>query len=85
MTNTENTPIEALDTHYPFRVERYTLRREAAVTAGSPVGRAQRAILFLADATLSLMGERRRHDPGPGRGWTGGHRRGPTHQTGWSP
>ena len=27
MTNTENTPIEALDTHYPFRVERYTLRR----------------------------------------------------------
>ncbi|MDP9144149.1 MAG: hydantoinase B/oxoprolinase family protein, partial [Actinomycetota bacterium] len=26
MTNTENTPIESLDAHYPFRIERYTLR-----------------------------------------------------------
>ena len=27
MTNTQNTPIESLHTHYPFRVTAYTLRR----------------------------------------------------------
>ncbi len=64
MTNTENTPIEALDTHYPFRVERYTLRRGSGGQGRFPGGEGiEREILFLADATLSLMGERRRHRP----------------------
>jgi N-methylhydantoinase B len=64
MTNTENTPIEALDTHYPFRVERYTLRRGSGGDGRFPGGEGiEREILFLADATLSLMGERRRHRP----------------------
>ena len=64
MTNTENTPIEALDTHYPFRVERYTLRRGSGGEGRFPGGEGiEREILFLADATLSLMGERRRHRP----------------------
>jgi N-methylhydantoinase B len=76
MTNTENTPIEALDAHYPFRVERYTLRRGSGGAGRFPGGEGiERKILFLADATLSLMGERRRHRPwglaGGGPGATG--------------
>jgi N-methylhydantoinase B len=64
MTNTENTPIEALDTHYPLRVERYTLRRGSGGAGRFPGGEGiEREIRFLADATLSLMGERRRHRP----------------------
>ena len=64
MTNTENTPIEALDTHYPVRVDRYTLRRGSGGQGRFPGGEGiEREILFLADATLSLMGERRRHRP----------------------
>jgi N-methylhydantoinase B len=64
MTNTENTPIESLDTHYPFRVERYTLRKESGgggrFTGGDGI---ERSVRFLTRATLSLMGERRRHRP----------------------
>jgi len=74
MTNTENTPIESLDAHYPFRVERYTLRRESGGSGLFPGGDGiEREIRFLAAATLSLMGERRRHRPwglaggGPGQ------------------
>jgi N-methylhydantoinase B len=64
MTNTENTPIEALDTHYPLRVERYTLRRGSGGAGRFPGGEGiEREIRLLADATLSLMGERRRHRP----------------------
>jgi N-methylhydantoinase B len=64
MTNTENTPIESLDAHYPFRVERYTLRRDSGGEGRFPGGEGiEREIRFLADATLSLMGERRRHRP----------------------
>jgi N-methylhydantoinase B len=64
MTNTENTPIESLDTHYPFRVERYTLRTGSG-GAGQYAGGdgIERELRFLTGATLSLMGERRRHRP----------------------
>jgi N-methylhydantoinase B len=76
MTNTENTPIESLDAHFPFRVERYTLRRGSGGAGRFPGGEGiEREILFLAEATLSLMGERRRHHPwglaGGGPGATG--------------
>ncbi len=64
MTNTENTPIESLDTHYPFRVERYTRRRGSGGEGRFPGGEGiEREIRFLASATHSLMGERRRHRP----------------------
>jgi N-methylhydantoinase B len=64
MTNTENTPIESLDSHYPIRVERYTLRRGSGGTGRFRGGEGiEREIRFLSDATLSLMGERRRHHP----------------------
>ncbi len=64
MTNTENTPIESLDAHYPFRVTRYTLRRGSGGAGLFPGGEGiEREILFEEPATLSLMGERRRNQP----------------------
>jgi N-methylhydantoinase B len=64
MTNTQNTPIEALHTHYPFRVVAYTLRRgsggEGRYRGGDGI---RREIVFGTGATLSLMGERRRNPP----------------------
>ena len=60
MTNTKNTPIEALESHYPLRIHRYGLRRGSG-GAGLFLGGEgiEREIEFLTGATLSLMGERR--------------------------
>ncbi|MDK1010679.1 MAG: hydantoinase B/oxoprolinase family protein [Actinomycetota bacterium] len=60
MTNTKNTPITSLDTHYPFTVTRYKLRRGSG-GAGRFVGGdgIERGIRFNEAATVSLMGERR--------------------------
>ncbi len=64
MTNTLNTPIESLETHYPFRIRRYTLRRNSGGAGLHPGGEGiEREIEFLTRASLSLMGERRRHLP----------------------
>ncbi len=76
MTNTKNTPIESLETHYPFRVVRYGLRRESGGAGEFPGGEGiEREIEFAAAATVSLMGERRRNAPwglaGGGPGATG--------------
>ena len=81
MTNTQNTPIEALHRHYPFRVTAYTLRRGsggagASAAAMASAGRSR----FEVPATLSLMGERRRHAPW---GWPAANP-GPRVRTGWS-
>jgi N-methylhydantoinase B len=64
MTNTKNTPIESLEMHYPFRVTRYTLRRGSGGSGAYPGGEGvEREITFSVPAVLSLMGERRRHQP----------------------
>jgi N-methylhydantoinase B len=64
MTNTQNTPIESLHTHYPFRVCSYTLRHGSGGAGRYRGGEGiQREIEFDAPATLSLMGERRRNTP----------------------
>ncbi|WP_298037254.1 hydantoinase B/oxoprolinase family protein [uncultured Desulfuromonas sp.] len=74
MTNTLNTPVEALEHAYPLRVRRYALR----VGSGGP-GRHRggdgvtKEIELLAPARITLIGERRRTAPyglqggGPGR------------------
>jgi N-methylhydantoinase B len=64
MTNTRNTPIESLETHYPFRVVETSLRRGSG-GAGLHVGGEGivREIRFLEEAVVSLIGERRRHGP----------------------
>lgn len=64
MTNTLNTPIEVLERHYPLRVERYALRRGSG-GAGRLAGGdgVERVFLFLEDASLSVIGERRFNAP----------------------
>jgi N-methylhydantoinase B len=64
MTNTQNTPIESLHNHYPFRVTAYTLRRGSGGAGRFRGGDGiHREISFDTSATLSLMGERRRNPP----------------------
>jgi N-methylhydantoinase B len=64
MTNTRNTPIESIEHHYPFRVHRSTLRRGSGGAGRFPGGEGiEREMEFLEAATLTLMGERRRHRP----------------------
>jgi N-methylhydantoinase B len=73
MTNTRNTPIESLHMHYPFRVTRYTLRRGSGGAGRFAGGEGvERELEFLAPAVLSLMGERRRHQPWGLAGGSGG-------------
>jgi N-methylhydantoinase B len=64
MTNTLNTPIEALELEYPLRVERYELD-EATAGAGLHCGGAGlvRSIRVLESATMSVLADRRRHAP----------------------
>lgn len=70
MTNSLNTPVEALEHAYPLRVRRYGLRRESG-GAGQHRGGdgVERAIEVLTDATVSLLTERRAAGP---RGAAGG-------------
>ncbi|HKE51351.1 MAG TPA: hydantoinase B/oxoprolinase family protein [Actinomycetes bacterium] len=69
MTNTLNTPIEALELEYPMRLERYELASGSGGTGLHPGGDGVvRAIRVLEDATLSLLTDRRRHQPAGARG-----------------
>jgi len=64
MTNTKNTPRESIETHYPFRILRTRLRRGSGGRGQFRGGEGiEREIVFDEPATLSLMGERRRHGP----------------------
>ena len=70
MSNTLNTPIEALEREFPLRVTRYELRRGSGGAGrhrgGDGVVRELEALQKMA---FSLIGERRRHAP---RGACGG-------------
>ena len=70
MSNTLNTPIEALEREYPLRIERYA-RRPATGGAGRHPGGdgVVRVYRVLEDCRLGIMSERRRHGP---RGAVGG-------------
>jgi N-methylhydantoinase B len=75
MTNTRNTPIEALELEYPLRVERYELA-EATSGAGRHPGGAGlvRSVRVLAPASVSLLTDRRRHAPSGAAGGSPGGR-----------
>ncbi len=64
MTNTLNTPVEALEYAYPLRVLRYEIRR-ASGGQGKHCGGdgIRRDIQVLADANVTLLTERRRLQP----------------------
>jgi N-methylhydantoinase B len=70
MSNTLATPVEAIELEYPLRVERWELRRasggEGRRRGGDGVVRELRV---LEDCRLSVLAERRRHEP---RGRAGG-------------
>jgi len=76
MTNTQNTPIEALEAEYPLRVSEYALR-DGSGGAGRHRGGdgLVREIVVETDATVSLLTDRRRTPPagraGGGDGATG--------------
>ena len=64
MSNTLNTPVEALELEYPLRVERYELDYgsggEGEHRGGDGI---VRSVRVLAPASLSLLTDRRRHAP----------------------
>jgi N-methylhydantoinase B len=64
MTNTFNTPIESLESHYPLRVVTYCLRRGSGGHGQRRGGDGLvREFEFLAPAAVSLLTERRHHAP----------------------
>jgi N-methylhydantoinase B len=70
MTNTLNTPVEALEAEYPLRVTRYALRPDSGGRGQYRGGLGiERRITTEVPATVSLLTERRRHPP---RGSAGG-------------
>ncbi len=76
MSNTLNTPIEALEVAMPVRVERYAIRRGSGGDGRQRGGDGVvRRIRLLADADVSLIAERRRSAPqgldGGGNGASG--------------
>lgn len=79
MTNTKNTPIEALERSFPVLVLRTTLRQGSGGAGRHPGGEGiERDLLMLEDVTVSLITERRRSRPwglaggepgAPGENW----------------
>ncbi len=70
MSNTLNTPVEALEREFPLRVVRYALRRGSGGAGARRGGDGVvREIEALREMTFSLIAERRRHAP---RGAAGG-------------
>jgi N-methylhydantoinase B len=64
MSNSRNTPIEALEHAYPMRIERYAIRRGTGGAGRHHGGDGvRRDIRVLCDATVSLLTERRRRGP----------------------
>ncbi len=64
MTNTLNTPAEAMEYAYPLRVTRYELRRGSGGAGRRRGGDGiYREVELLADATVTILSERRRHAP----------------------
>ncbi len=73
MTNTLNTPIEALELEFPMRVERYELADGSGGDGRHRGGDGiVRAIRVLEPATLSLLTDRRSHGPQGARGGSPG-------------
>ncbi|HZD74074.1 MAG TPA: hydantoinase B/oxoprolinase family protein [Actinomycetota bacterium] len=73
MSNTLNTPVEALELEYPMRIERYEL-----VDGSGGKGRHRggdgvvRSVRVLESASLSLLTDRRRHGPAGAHGGADG-------------
>ena len=73
MSNSLNTPIEALEHAYPFRITQYSLRHRSG-GAGSHRGGdgLRRDLQLLCDGTVTLLSERRERRPSGARGGNDG-------------
>jgi len=74
MTNTLNTPIEALEAYYPMRITEYRIRRGSGGRGRYPGGDGLiREMECLAESSVSVLTERRKLRPyglnggGPGK------------------
>jgi N-methylhydantoinase B len=77
MSNTLNTPVEALESEFPLRVRELSLRRGSGGGGRHRGGEGiVREIEALAPMSFSLITERRRHPP---QGLDGGENGGPGH------
>jgi N-methylhydantoinase B len=75
MSNTLNTPVEALERDFPLRVVRYAVRRDSGGAGRHRGGDGVvRELEALADMTYSLITERRRHAPPGAAGGDSGAR-----------
>ncbi len=64
MTNSSNTPAEALEYAYPLRVRRYALRPESGGDGKHPGGDGiVREVEVLTDSEVTLLSDRRMHPP----------------------
>jgi N-methylhydantoinase B len=73
MSNTLNTPIEALEREFPLRVLEYSLRRGSGGSGRHRGGDGVvRELQALAEMSFSLIAERRRHPPRGARGGAAG-------------
>lgn len=64
MSNTLNTPVEALEVAFPLRVEAYRLRRGSGGAGAHRGGDGvERRVRVLVDAAISVIAERRRRSP----------------------
>jgi N-methylhydantoinase B len=71
MTNTLNTPIEALEFSYPFKVCEYSIKQNSGGAGKYQGGEGMiREIELLSDAEVTVLSERRTHAP---YGLLGGH------------
>ncbi|MCP5003054.1 MAG: hydantoinase B/oxoprolinase family protein [Planctomycetes bacterium] len=64
MTNTMNTPIEAIEHNYPFRIRQYRVRSQSGGAGRYRGGDGiVREFEFLGDATVTILSERRVYEP----------------------
>jgi N-methylhydantoinase B len=64
MTNSLNTPVEALEYAYPFRLTEYSVRRGSGGTGRFPGGGGVvREVELLADSEVTMLSDRRKHGP----------------------
>lgn len=64
MSNTRNTPVEALEYGFPIRIEAYSLREGSGGRGRHDGGEGlTRSVRFLAPATVTITSERRRRGP----------------------
>jgi N-methylhydantoinase B len=74
MTNTRNTPVEALEYTLPLRVRTYELRDDSGGKGRFPGGNGiRRTYEFLAPATVTINSERRLSPPYGLQGGSAGH------------